>query len=101
MYTLQIASAIKNRTVNELIDFIFENYYNRIEFAKESSYDSMKYVKKKHLSLFATKLIEKIPDSNNIKEYYNSYLKKKKIENRRKIKKNYSGAKSYRKQKYC
>ena len=44
MYTLNIARAIKKKTVNQLRDFIFENYYKRI--VKESSYYSMKRLKK-------------------------------------------------------
>ena len=47
MYTLNIASAIKKMTVNGLREFIFENYYNRIGFVKESSYYSMKRLKKR------------------------------------------------------
>ena len=30
MYTLNIARAIKKMSVNEIRDFIFENYYKRI-----------------------------------------------------------------------
>ena len=43
MYILNIASAIKKMTVNELRDFIFENYYRRIGFSKENSYYLMKH----------------------------------------------------------
>ena len=46
MCILNIASAIKRITVNELRDFIFENYYRRIGLSKENSYYSMKYQKK-------------------------------------------------------
>ena len=34
-------------SVNEMRDFIFENYYKRIEFSKENSYCSMKRQEKK------------------------------------------------------
>ena len=34
-------------SVNELRDFIFENYYKRIGFVKERSYYSMKRLKKR------------------------------------------------------
>ena len=44
--------------VNELRNFIFENYYKQIGFVEESSYYSMKCLKKEVL-LLATKLIEK------------------------------------------
>ena len=46
------------------------------------SYYSMKHQKKKDLLLLATKLIEKMFDVSNAKEYNQSYLKKKnKIQN--------------------
>ena len=38
MYILNITSAIKRMTFNELRDFIFENYYTRTGFLKETSY---------------------------------------------------------------
>ena len=57
MYSLNIASA--TMTVIERKDFIFENYYKRIGFVKESSYYSMKRLKRKDLLLRATKLIKK------------------------------------------
>ena len=38
MYILNIARAIKKMSVNELRDFIFENYYKRIRFSGENSY---------------------------------------------------------------
>ena len=72
MYTLHITSPIRKMAVNELRDFIFENYYRRMRFAKESSFYSMKHQKKKDLQLFATKLAEKIPDPRNAKEYCQS-----------------------------
>ena len=37
----------------------------------------MKHHKKKCILLLATKLIEKIPDASNDKEYYNFHLKRK------------------------
>ena len=62
MDILNIANTIKKMTVNELRDFIFENCYKQIGFARENSYDARKHQKKKDLQLFATKLTEKIPD---------------------------------------
>ena len=76
MYTLNISSDIKKMTVNELRDFIFENYYKWIRFAIENSYYLMRH-QKKDLQLFATKLTEKVPDCSNAKEKYNSCLKEK------------------------
>ena len=34
-------------SLNEIKDFIFENYYKRIGFSMENSYYSMKHLKKK------------------------------------------------------
>ena len=63
--------------VNEIRHFIFEYYYKRIGLLKESSFYSVKRLKKKKdLVLPATKLIEKVAHPSNAKEYYNSYLKK-------------------------
>ena len=62
--------------MKELKNFIFENYYIRFGFAKESSYYSMKHQKKKDLQLLETKLIEKIPDATNAKQYCQSCLHK-------------------------
>ena len=47
MYILNITKAIKKMSINEIKDFIFENYYKRTGFSKESSYYSMKHLKKK------------------------------------------------------
>ena len=63
-------------SVNELRDFIFENYYKRIWICKEKSYYSMKHLKKRDLLLLANKLTEKIPDPCNAKEYDQSFIRK-------------------------
>ena len=47
MYILNIVKRIKKISVNDIIDFIFENYYKRIGFSKETSYYVMKYLKSK------------------------------------------------------
>ena len=54
-----MVSAIKKMTAKELKDFIFENVYTRLGFARENSYYSMRHQKKKDLHLFATKLRKK------------------------------------------
>ena len=69
--------------VNKIRESIFENYYKRIGFCKESNYYSMKRLKRKCLLLLANKLIEKAPDPRNAKEHYESFLRKK---NRKSIK---------------
>ena len=38
---------MKKMSINELRDFIFENYYKQIGFVKEKSYNSMKRLKKR------------------------------------------------------
>ena len=63
--------------VNEIRDFIFENYFKQIGLSKENNYCLMKYLKKKDLLLLANKLIEKIPDPHNAKEHYQSFIRKK------------------------
>ena len=62
MYILNIARAIKKMSVNEIRDFIFANYYKRIEFSKEDSCYLIKCFKTKNakdLLLLANKLMEK------------------------------------------
>ena len=49
MYILNIASAIIKMSINEITDFIFENYFEGIEFSNENSYYLMKRLKKKHV----------------------------------------------------
>ena len=64
-------------SANDIGDFIFEKYYKRIGFSKESSYYSIKRLKRKDLLLLANKLIEKVPDPHNAKEHYESFIRKK------------------------
>ena len=59
MYILNITKAMKKISVDEIKDFIFENYYKRIGFSKENSYYSMKRLKRKDLLLLGNKAIEK------------------------------------------
>ena len=51
MHILNIAKAIKKMSINAIEELIIRNYYKRIGFSKESSYHSMKHMKKKILSL--------------------------------------------------
>ena len=83
MSTLNLVRALKKMFVNEIKDFIFENYYKRIEFSKEISYYLMKGSKRKYLLLLTNKLIEKVPHPRNAKEHYESFLMKK---NRKSVK---------------
>ena len=52
MHILNTVNATKKMAVNELEDFIYENYYIQMGFARESSYYSIKHQKKKDLQLF-------------------------------------------------
>ena len=47
MYILNISKAVKGISINEIKDTIFESYYERVGFFKESSYYLMKRLKKK------------------------------------------------------
>ena len=47
MYTLNITKAIKKISVNEIRDFIFENYHKQIGFPKENNYYSIKRSKER------------------------------------------------------
>ena len=80
---MNIAIDIKKKSLNEIRDFIFENYYKRIEFSKGNSYFSLKRKNKKDLLFLASKFTEKRPNSHNAKEHYQSFLWKK---NRKSVK---------------
>lgn len=69
MHILNIFNVIKISQSN-LKNFIYENYYRRVQFPKENCYYSMKNQKKKHLLLLATKLIEEVLDATNAKPNY-------------------------------
>ena len=56
MYILNIAGTIKKMFVNEIREFIFENFYKTIVFFKENSYYSMKCLKK----IYYCKLLQSI-----------------------------------------
>ena len=71
MYTLNITKAVKKMSVNEIRDFIFENYYKQIVFFKESSYYSMKRFKKKRFIVACEQL-----DPCNSKKHYQSFIRK-------------------------
>ena len=75
MYTLYYQSYKKD--VSKIRNFIFENYYKRIGFSKENSYNSIKHLKKKSLLLLTNKSIEKKLDPRNAKEHYSIIIKKK------------------------
>ena len=51
MYSLKIAGALKQMSVNEIRDVIFENYYKQVGVSKEDCYYSIKRLKKKELLL--------------------------------------------------
>ena len=45
MNILKTARATKKMSVNEIKDFIFDNYHKRIGFSKKNSYYSMKHLR--------------------------------------------------------
>ena len=53
MYILIITKAIKKMIINEIKDFIFENYYNRIGFSKEINCYPIKPLKKKKIYCYS------------------------------------------------
>ena len=75
MHILNIARAIKKMTVKELKDFTFENYHQRMGFAKENSYYSMKHHRKRSTTA-CNQINRKIPGPCNAKEHYQSFLRK-------------------------
>ena len=75
MVTLNITKAEKKMSANDIRNFIYKNYYKRIEFSKEDIYRLLKRLNKKDLLLFGNKLIEKLPDTRDSKHHYESYLK--------------------------
>ena len=56
MYIISIAKALKKMTVKKLKTFIFENYHERMEFAKENSYYSIKNQKERSTTTWKKKL---------------------------------------------
>ena len=67
MYILNITKAIKNMTIKELKDFIFENYYRQNRFINKKQLLVSETLKKTDLLSFATNLIKTIPDPSNTK----------------------------------
>ena len=62
-------------SISEIKDFIFENYYKRIGFSKQSSYYSVKRLNE-NIYCCANKLIRNISDPRNAKEHYKSFMLK-------------------------
>ena len=85
-------------SVNEIRDFIFENYYKQTDFSKEYSYYSVKHLKQKFSSYSET--IQKIPDPRDSKEEYQLFIRKKKPKSMKTIKSNYSSIKRFWKPKH-
>ena len=68
-------------SINEIKDFIFENYYKRIGFSQENSYYSMKRLEK--IIVACEQINRKIRGPCNAKKHYQSFIRKK---NRKSIK---------------
>ena len=54
------------KSVNEIKNFIFENYYKQIGFSKENSYYSMKRLKKRFIVEKVIYLSEIVSDDDTI-----------------------------------
>ena len=80
-------------SINELRDFIFENYYKRIGLVKEESYYSMKRLKKRFVVACKQINRKKIPDPGNAKELSIIY-KKVKHKTSKTIRNNYLSTKN-------
>ena len=65
MSRLNTVKAIKKMSVNKL------------GYSTEQSFYSMKRLKRKYLLLLASKFIEKVHDTCNAKEHYESFFRKK------------------------
>ena len=63
-------------SVNEIRDFIFENYYKRIGFSSKKTAIIQWNLMKKDLQLFEIELTEKISDPSNANEHYQSFITK-------------------------
>ena len=86
MYILNIARAIKKMSVNEIRDFIFKNYYKELDFLKKTVIIQWNAWKKWFIS--ASKQIKrKIADPRNVKEHYQSFIRKKTHKTSKPIKK--------------
>ena len=55
---LTIVRTIKKISINKVRDFTFEQYYKQLGFSKESSYHSIKRLKKDDVLLLVNKLKE-------------------------------------------
>ena len=77
MDTLNIVRVIKKISVNEIRNFVFENFFKRIGFSKENSFYSVKRLKRKDLLLLANKLKEKVHDPHNPKQHYQLFIRRK------------------------
>ena len=68
---INVASAIKRISVNEIRDFVFENYYKQIRFSKKTVIIQWKICNRcKDILLFVYKLKEKLSGPCKTKEYY-------------------------------
>ena len=54
------------KSVNEIKNFIFENYYKQIGFSRENSYYSMKRLKKRFIAEKVIYLSEIVSDDDTI-----------------------------------
>ena len=63
-------------SVNEIRDFIFENYYKRIELLRKTVIMQWNAWKKRFI-VACKQIIRKIIDPDSTKEHYQSFIRKK------------------------
>ena len=80
---------------NEILDFIFENYYKRIGFSEENSHYLVKNRKERNLQMFAIKLIKKCLILKILKDTINYFLRKKNTKSVKQKQNNYPATKNF------
>ena len=104
-YILNITKAIKTISITEIKYFIFENYYKRIGFSKESSYYSLKRLNIKRFVAARNKLMKNIPDpqhSSALAEEHNKLFIIKEIRKSvKKIRNSYLSTKNFSNSRHC
>ena len=94
MYILNIARTIKKMSVNKIRDFIFKNYYKELDFLKKTVIIQWNAWKK--WFIYACKQIKrKIADPRNVKEHYQSFIRKKHTKLANQLKNKYLSTKTF------
>ena len=87
-------------SVNEIRDFIFKNYYKEFDFLKKTVIIQWNAWKKWFISA-CEQIKRKIIDPRNVKEHYQSFIRKKHTKLANQLKNNYLSIKNFWKPKHC